>query len=150
MNTTAEIEEAVRRLSRGERRRLFDWFAGVLDGEPGVSEPVVKYGSAAERREFFTIEEYFEMEERSAILHEYVAGEIYDMADPSLDHDLITLNLAAPLHAHVQDRGCRVFTGADSSSSRLAGRISSTVQMFGWRAERFETQREGVSMSRAW
>ena len=111
MKTMAEIEEAVRRLTRSERRRLFDWFAGVLDCELGVSEPIATYGSAAEMREFFSLEEYFEIEARSSILHEYVAGEIYDMADPSQDHDIIAMNLAAPIHAQVQDRPCRVYQG---------------------------------------
>src|SRR6185437_1500723 len=111
MNALAEIEEAVRRLSRSERRRLFDWFAGVLDWELGVSEPMATYGSAAEKRELFSIEEYFEIEGRSSTLHEYVAGEIYDMAPPSQDHDTIVLNIAAPLHVHVQDRPSRVYYG---------------------------------------
>jgi len=111
MNTVAEIEEAVRRLSRRERRRLFDWFAGSLDLDIGVSEPMAAYGSAAERRELFSLEEYFEIEARSAIRHEYVAGEIYDMADPSQDHEIIAMNLAGPLHAHVQDRPCRIYQG---------------------------------------
>lgn len=107
----AEIEDAVRSLSRRERRRLFDWLAGALDHELGVSEPMVAYTSAAERREPFTLEEYFQIEERSEILHEYVAGEIHDMADPSQAHDLLAMNLAAPLHAHVQARPCRVYFG---------------------------------------
>lgn len=111
MNTVAEIEEAVRRLSRGERRRLFDWFAGALDWDLGVSEPMATYGSAAERREPYSLEEFFEFEARSSILHEYVAGEIYDMADPSQDHEIIAMNLAGPLHAHLQDRPCRIYPG---------------------------------------
>jgi Uma2 family endonuclease len=111
MNTMAEIEEAVRRLSRGDRRRLFDWLAGVLDWELGVSEPVAPYGGAAEKCELFSLEEYAEMEDRSAILHEYVAGQIYDMADPSQAHEIIAMNLAVSLHAHVQDRPCRTYSG---------------------------------------
>lgn len=111
MNTVAEIEEAVRGLSRNERRRLFDWFAGVLDWELGVSEPMATYGSAAEKREIFSLEEYFDMEASSSILHEYIAGEIYDMADPSQSHDVIAMNIAAPLHGHVHDRPCRIYLG---------------------------------------
>ncbi len=111
MNTVAEIEGAVMRLSRRERRRLFDWFAGALDLDLGVSEPMATYGGAAERRELFSLEEYFEIEARSPILHEYVAGEIYDMADPSQDHEIIAMNLAGPLHAHLRDRPCRIYPG---------------------------------------
>ena len=119
MNTMAEIEDAVRSLSRRERRRLFDWLAGALDWEMGVSEPMATYGSAAEKRELFSLEEYFRIEERSEILHEYIAGEIYDMADPSEAHDLISMNLAAPLHAHVQDRPCRIYLGRRQLQFRI-------------------------------
>jgi Uma2 family endonuclease len=58
-----------------------------------------------------TMSEYFEMEARSSILHEYVAGEIYDMADPSQAHEIIAMNLAGSLYAHVQDRPCRIYPG---------------------------------------
>lgn len=119
MNSMAEIEEAVRRLSRSERRRLFDWFAGVLDWEVGVSEPMQTYGSMAERRELFSLEDYLEMEEQSAIPHEYVAGEIYDMGYPSQAHEIIAMNLAAPIHAHVQDRPCRVYSGGRQLQFRI-------------------------------
>lgn len=111
MNTMAEIEEQVRNLSRSERRRLLDWLAGALDWELGVSEPISRYGSTAEKYEFFSLEEYFRLEERSSILHEYVAGEIYDMAEPSQAHEVIAMNLAGPLHARVQDRPCRIYPG---------------------------------------
>ena len=111
MNTLSDIEGAVRRLSRRERRRLLDWLAGELEWEMGVSEPVVRYGSAAEKRELFSLEEYFEMEASSSILHEYVAGEIYDMAEPSQAHEIIAMNLAGLLYGHVQDHPCRIYQG---------------------------------------
>jgi hypothetical protein len=63
MNTMSEIEQAVRYLSQGQQRLLLDWLTGELNLEMGVSEPTARYGSAAEAREFFTLEEYFEMEE---------------------------------------------------------------------------------------
>lgn len=111
MNTTAEIEDAVRRLSRSERRRLFDWLAGALDWEMAVSEPMTAYGNAAAKRERFTLEEYLEIEQGGSVLHEYLAGQIYDMADPSQAHEIIAMNLAGPLHQHVQDRPCRIYPG---------------------------------------
>lgn len=110
MSSMSEIEQAVRDLSRADRRRLLDWLAGALDWEMGVSEPMARTGSAR-KQELFSLDEYFDIEAKSSILHEYVAGEIYDMADPSQAHDLIAMNLAAPLHAHVQDRPCRVYFG---------------------------------------
>ncbi|HXS20828.1 MAG TPA: Uma2 family endonuclease [Steroidobacteraceae bacterium] len=111
MNTLSEIERAVRSLTRAQRRRLLDWLAGELSLEPGVAEPVARYGGAAETHDFFSLEEYFALEERSSERHEYMAGEIVAMADPSQVHEIIAINIAAPLHAHLQDRPCRVYAG---------------------------------------
>lgn len=109
MNTMSEIKEAVKGLSGGQRRRLLDWLAGELDLEMGVAEPLSSYGGAAAMREFFSLEEYFELEEKSSILHEYVGGEIFAMADPSQAHQITAMNLAGPLHTHLQDRACRIY-----------------------------------------
>jgi Uma2 family endonuclease len=119
MSSLSEIEQAVRDLSRADRRRLLDWLAGALDWEMGVSEPLTRYGGMAEKHELFSLDEYFDIEAKSSILHEYVAGEIYDMADPSQAHDLLAMNLAAPLHAHVQDRPCRVYFGRRQLQFRI-------------------------------
>lgn len=110
MNTMSEIEQAVQYLSRDQQRVLLDWLASELDSETGVAEPKVSYGGAAEERELFSLEEYFEMEEKSPILHEYVAGEIFDMADPSQAHEITAINLVGTLYAHLQDRPCRIYT----------------------------------------
>lgn len=59
---------------------------------------------------FFSLEEYFEMEEKSSILHEYVGGEIFAMADPSQAHDIVAMNIAGPLCGHLRDRPCRIYT----------------------------------------
>jgi Uma2 family endonuclease len=109
MNTMSEIEQAVRYLSRDQQRLLLDWLAGELNWEMGVAEPTARYGGAAEARELFTLEEYFELEENSSSLHEYVGGEIFAMADPSQTHEIIAMNLASPLHAHLRDRPCRTY-----------------------------------------
>lgn len=111
MNTMSEIEQAVRCLSRDQRRRLLDWLAGELDCEMGVAEPVARYGNTAEAAQLFSLEDYFAMEEKSSTLHEYVAGEIFDMAEPSQAHEIIAMNLAGPLHAHMKDRPCRIYPG---------------------------------------
>lgn len=110
MNTMSEIEQAVGYLSRDRQRLLLEWLAGQLNLEREVAEPMASYGNAAETREFFTLEEYFEMEEKSSILHEYVAGEIFAMAEPSQAHEIIKMNLAGPLHMHLQGRPCRTYT----------------------------------------
>ena len=111
MNTMSEVERAVRSLTREQRRRLLDWLAGELDLQLGVAEPVAIYGNAAGIEDFFSLEEYFEMEEQSPVQHEYVAGAIFDMAEPSQAHQIIALNLAAPLHTHLQCRPCRIYAG---------------------------------------
>ena len=59
---------------------------------------------------FFSLEEFFEMEENSSILHEYVGGEIFALADPSQAHDIVAMNIAGPLSGHLLDRPCRVYT----------------------------------------
>lgn len=110
MNTMSEIEQAVRYLSRDQQRVLLDWLASELDSETGVAEPKTSYGGAAEARELFSLEEYFEMEEKSSIPHEYVAGEIFAMADPSQAHEITAINLVGSLHAHLRDRPCRIYT----------------------------------------
>lgn len=119
MNTLSEIELAVRSLSRTDCRQLLDRLAGTLGWDLGVSEPRARYGGAAEKLELYSLEEYFEIEATSSILHEYIAGEIYDMADPSQSHDLISLNLAAPIHAHLQDRPCRTYNGRRQLQFRI-------------------------------
>lgn len=112
MKTMSEIEQAVRYLSPHQQRLLLDWLAGELSLEMGVAEPRATYGGAAERRELFTLEEFIEMEENSSVLHEYVAGEIFAMADPSQSHELVAVNLLSALHAHLQGRPCRTYTAS--------------------------------------
>ena len=111
MNTMSEIEQAVKYLSRDQQRSLLDWIAGELSSEIGVvAEPMSRYGGAAEARDFFSLEEYFEMEEKSSSLHEYVGGEIFAMADPSQAHEIVAVNLVGSLHARLHGGPCRIYT----------------------------------------
>lgn len=59
-----------------------------------------------------TIEEYLEFEEASPERHEYVAGEVYPVADVSLRHNLISGNLLARLHPSSKDTNCQVYFSA--------------------------------------
>lgn len=111
MNTMSEIEQAVRYLSSDQQRLLLDWLVGELHPAMGVSEPTATYG-APERRELFTLEEFLEMEESSPIQHEYVAGEIFAMAEPSQSHEIVAVNLLGSLHAHLEGRPCRTYTAS--------------------------------------
>ena len=54
-------------------------------------------------------EEYLAFEAQSPARHEYVAGSIYAMTGASLRHNVITLNFASLLRAHVRGSPCRTF-----------------------------------------
>ncbi|SDG97839.1 Endonuclease, Uma2 family (restriction endonuclease fold) [Dyadobacter soli] len=56
-----------------------------------------------------TVEEYFELEEQSEIRHEYFNGEMYAMADDSLNHNEIVSNIRAAFSSFFRPRGCRAF-----------------------------------------
>jgi Uma2 family endonuclease len=53
--------------------------------------------------------EYLENEKASALRHEYLAGYVYAMAGASATHNLIALNLASRLRAHLRGGPCQVF-----------------------------------------
>lgn len=57
----------------------------------------------------YTPEEYFALEERSAVRHEYFEGEVFAMAGASKSHNLIKGNLIAGLRLNVRQRGYRLF-----------------------------------------
>jgi Uma2 family endonuclease len=54
-------------------------------------------------------EEYLALEARSPVRHEYVCGEVYAMTGASLRHNVIALNIAALLRAHLRGTPCRAF-----------------------------------------
>lgn len=56
-----------------------------------------------------TPEAYLEAEKSSPIKHEYINGQIYDMAGASDAHVTLMLNLALILKNHLQGTGCRVY-----------------------------------------
>lgn len=56
-----------------------------------------------------TVEEYLEMERSSPIKHEYVAGNLRAMSGASDAHNIIALNIAAALRAHLRGTSCRAF-----------------------------------------
>jgi Uma2 family endonuclease len=58
---------------------------------------------------FFSIEEYLNLEETSEIRHEYVDGEIFAMAGASEEHNLIATNIIALLRPHLRGTPCRAF-----------------------------------------
>lgn len=56
----------------------------------------------------FSLEEYFGIEEMSAVRHEYLDGEIFAMAGGSRNHNQIAQNLTRAFD-DVRDRGCRAY-----------------------------------------
>lgn len=66
--------------------------------------------SAAEKiqKKYISVEEYFEMEKRSEIRHEYYDGEVFAMAGKSLNHNEIIQNIAGILRPIFRPKGCKV------------------------------------------
>jgi Uma2 family endonuclease len=68
----------------------------------GVKEAVMK--------QLWTEAEYLAFERASEIKHEYDHGEIFAMEGASEQHNLITVNVAASLHAQLRQRPCWVYS----------------------------------------
>ncbi len=75
---------------------------------------------SAERVPYITEEEYLEGEAWAELKHEYCDGQVYPMTDPfacgisgmagaSDAHELVALNVASALLAHLRGKGCRVY-----------------------------------------
>jgi Uma2 family endonuclease len=56
----------------------------------------------------YTSAEYFALEERSEVKHEYFDGEVFAMAGASIAHNTIGLNMYVGLRGALQGQGCRV------------------------------------------
>ena len=59
--------------------------------------------------------EYYALEERAEIKHDYLDGEIFDMSDGSPDHALLVLNVGAAIAARLHGHPCY----ATSSEQRI-------------------------------
>ena len=58
----------------------------------------------------YTVEEYLALERESEERHEYLDGQIYDMAGESVQHGDICVNLVGELRAQLRGTPCRVWT----------------------------------------
>jgi len=63
---------------------------------------------ATQRVSAVSIEEYLDGERDGLERHEYIGGVVYAMAGASENHNLISLNLAFALKAHLRGKPCRV------------------------------------------
>ena len=68
----------------------------------------------------YSPQEYLAIERDAQEKHEYLNGEIFALAGASEKHNLITINIAASIHAQLKGTSCRVY----SSDMRL--RVSAT------------------------
>lgn len=67
-----------------------------------------------------TIAEYLALEEASETKHEYLDGQVYDMAGGTPEHALLVANVSGELRTQLRDRPCRAF------SSELRVRVQET------------------------
>ncbi|MDJ0798262.1 MAG: Uma2 family endonuclease [Calothrix sp. MO_167.B12] len=58
---------------------------------------------------FFTVEEYLQLEQTSEIHHEYLGGQVFAMSGGSKEHNTISLNIASRLRFHLRGGSCSVF-----------------------------------------
>jgi Uma2 family endonuclease len=59
--------------------------------------------------DYITSEEYLEMEEKSAVKHEYIDGYVYAMAGANDAHVTIASNAFTLIRSHLRRTGCRVY-----------------------------------------
>jgi Uma2 family endonuclease len=64
---------------------------------------------AARAMTVLTYEEYLELEERSDVKHEYVAGQIHAMSGVTKRHNVIAGNIFAELRAAARGTPCRLY-----------------------------------------
>jgi Uma2 family endonuclease len=77
-------------------------------------------GLAQRKIEFFTPEEYLNFERKSDVRHEYIDGEIFEMAGTTRNHNRISTNVLRLLDNLLLERECNVY------SSDMRVKITST------------------------
>ena len=65
---------------------------------------------ASQLQSHLTSEEYLALERQAQTKSEYLNGEIFAMSGASRRHNLITVNIAAGLHAQLRQQPCEVYT----------------------------------------
>ncbi|HEY9788101.1 MAG TPA: Uma2 family endonuclease [Candidatus Obscuribacterales bacterium] len=59
-----------------------------------------------------SMEEYLEIEEKSAVRHEYVSGRMFAMVGATEAHDAIVNNLNFRIRSQIQGSECRIFSSS--------------------------------------
>lgn len=71
-------------------------------------EGVIVMSAIPQRR--YTLEEYFELDKNSEERYEYCSGEVICMSGGSIEHSVITVNIAGTLRERLKGRPCRVLS----------------------------------------
>jgi Uma2 family endonuclease len=111
MDTLAQIQHALERLSIGEREVIVDWLQKLMEAQPpgyGVAEP--RSSNSAVQPPFMTFDEYLQFEEQSPLRHEYVNGAIYAMSGVSVAHARIARELVMAIGGHLRGGPCELFS----------------------------------------
>lgn len=66
--------------------------------------------SLPQTRTLYTVEEYLDMERASEVRHEYLDGQIFEMAGESLAHGRISTNLVAEFRNQLRGKPCDVLS----------------------------------------
>jgi Uma2 family endonuclease len=66
--------------------------------------------SVPETKVLYSVEEYLALERESEERHEYLDGEIYEMAGESPQHGAISMNLSGIVHAQLLGTPCQAFS----------------------------------------
>jgi Uma2 family endonuclease len=107
MTLLSELQNSIRNLPPAERESLLEWLSGLVRASSGVAEPAGAY--AAEMRDPIPFEEYMELEERSPIKHEYLAGQVFAMSGVTKRHNRIAGRLFGACANHLRGGPCEPF-----------------------------------------
>jgi len=66
--------------------------------------------SVGKKTEYLSVEEYLRLEEKAAVRHEYVDGQIFEMSGATQRHSIIITNLVAKLDAFLEGTPCNVLS----------------------------------------
>ena len=105
METLHDIRQAIEKLSPAQRHSLEVWIREVACVEDGVREPRPEY-AVVPRPQYLSVEEYLRFEEMSSTRHEYVGGELFAVTGATKRHNVISLNVASALQAHLRGGPC--------------------------------------------
>lgn len=61
-------------------------------------------------KKYYSVEEYFELEQNSEQRHEFYNGEVFAMAGATLNHNRLVQNITFILRAFAKKQGCGVFS----------------------------------------